>query len=73
MEIQNIPLQCLVKSAYHFEVFCVYGFLQHLHSDHHRAFALDISNYTHVDQLVAEMVPEFSRKLPTRCEDMQNM
>ncbi|TNN03522.1 hypothetical protein fugu_000551 [Takifugu bimaculatus] len=45
---------------------------EHLHSDHHRAFALDISNYAHVDQLVAEMVPGFTPKLPTRCENMQN-
>ncbi len=34
--------------------------LQHLQSDQHRAFVLDLSNYTAVDQLVAEMLPGFN-------------
>lgn len=49
-------------------VFVVYV-LQHLQSDQHRSFALDISNYIAVDQLVAEMVPEFN---PDPCQQSED-
>ncbi|XP_059179996.1 uncharacterized protein dbf4b [Centropristis striata] len=37
---------------------------EHLQSDHHRAFVLDLSNYSMVDQLVAEMLPGFNPNPP---------
>ncbi|XP_020506866.2 uncharacterized protein dbf4b [Labrus bergylta] len=37
---------------------------EHLQSDQHRAFVLDLSNYSVVDQLVAEMLPGFDPNPP---------
>lgn len=45
--------------------------LQHLQSDQHRAFVLDLSNYGVVDQLVAEMLPEFNPNPPQQSEETQ--
>lgn len=46
--------------------------LQHLQSDQHRAFVLDLSNYTAVDQLVAEMLPGFDPNPPQQSEETLN-
>ncbi|XP_058476140.1 uncharacterized protein dbf4b [Solea solea] len=43
---------------------------EHLHSDQHRKFVLDPSNYTVVDQLVAEMVPGFNPSPSQQLEEM---
>ncbi|XP_008290440.1 uncharacterized protein dbf4b [Stegastes partitus] len=45
---------------------------EHLQSDQHRAFVLDPSNYSTVDQLVAEMSPEFNPNPPQESEEMLN-
>ncbi|XP_062234613.1 mucin-2 [Platichthys flesus] len=41
---------------------------EHLQSDQHRMFVLDPSNYTVVDQLVAEMLPGFNPSPPEQPE-----
>lgn len=46
--------------------------LQHLQSDQHRAFVLDLSNYSVVDQLVAEMLPGFNPNPPQQSEETLN-
>lgn len=46
------------------EACCVCWFWQHLQSDQHRAFVLELSNYAVVDQLVAEMLPGFNPNPP---------
>lgn len=45
---------------------------QHLQSDQHRAFVLDLSNYSVVDQLVAEMHPGFDPNPPEQSEETLN-
>ncbi|XP_045924197.1 protein DBF4 homolog B [Micropterus dolomieu] len=45
---------------------------EHLQSDQHRAFVLDLSNYTAVDQLVAEMLPGFDPNPPQQSEETLN-
>ncbi|XP_070847212.1 uncharacterized protein dbf4b [Chaetodon trifascialis] len=45
---------------------------EHLQSDAHRAFVLDLSNYTAVDQLVAEMVPGFDPSPPQQTQETLN-
>ncbi|KAI3365228.1 hypothetical protein L3Q82_010323, partial [Scortum barcoo] len=42
---------------------------EHLQSDQHRAFVLDLSNYIVVDQLVAEMLPGFNPNPPQKSEE----
>lgn len=39
---------------------CLCWASQHLQSDQHRAFVLDASNYSVLDDLVAEMLPCFA-------------
>lgn len=51
---------------------CVCWSWQHLQSDQHRAFVLDFSNYTAVDQLVAEMLPGFDPNPPQQSEETLN-
>lgn len=46
--------------------------LQHLQSDHHRAFVLDSSNYCVLDQLVAEMLPGFNPNPSQESEEFLN-
>lgn len=46
--------------------------LQHLQSDKHRAFVLDLSNYSVVDQLVADMLPGFDPDPPQQTEETLN-
>ncbi|KAM8729496.1 uncharacterized protein dbf4b isoform 2-T2 [Acanthopagrus schlegelii] len=45
---------------------------EHLQSDKHRAFVLDLSNYSTVDQLVAEMLPGFDPDPPQQTEETLN-
>ncbi|XP_044033563.1 uncharacterized protein dbf4b [Siniperca chuatsi] len=45
---------------------------EHLQSDQHRAFVLDLSNYSAVDQLVAEMLPGFNPNPPQQSEETLN-
>ncbi|XP_036937059.1 protein DBF4 homolog B isoform X2 [Acanthopagrus latus] len=45
---------------------------EHLQSDKHRAFVLDLSNYSVVDQLVAEMLPGFDPDPPQQTEETLN-
>ncbi|TKS89643.1 Protein DBF4 -like protein B [Collichthys lucidus] len=45
---------------------------EHLQSDQHRAFVLDLSNYSVVDQLVAEMLPGFDPNPPEQSEETLN-
>lgn len=42
---------------------------QHLQSNLHRDFVLDPSNYSAVDQLVAEMLPDFDPDPPEQPEE----
>eukprot|EP00064_Thunnus_orientalis_P015403 superscaffoldBa00002849_g15455 len=44
----------------------------HLQSDQHRTFVLDSSNYSAVDQLVAEMLPGFNPDPSQQSEDLLN-
>ncbi|XP_060951280.1 mucin-2-like [Limanda limanda] len=44
---------------------------EHLQSDQHRMFVLDPSNYTVVDQLVAEMLPGFNPSPPEQPEETE--
>lgn len=46
--------------------------LQHLQSDQHRAFVLDLLNYSAVDKLVAEMLPGFDPNPPQQSEETLN-
>lgn len=46
--------------------------LQHLQSDQHRAFVLDPSNYSVVDQLVVGMLPEFNPNPSQQSEEILN-
>lgn len=54
-----------------FKIWCACGSWQHLQSDQHRAFVLDPSNYSGVDQLVAEMFPDFDPNPPEQSEKIQ--
>ncbi|XP_044194494.1 uncharacterized protein dbf4b [Thunnus albacares] len=45
---------------------------EHLQSDQHRTFVLDSSNYSAVDQLVAEMLPGFNPDPSQQSEDLLN-
>ncbi|XP_035515981.1 uncharacterized protein dbf4b [Morone saxatilis] len=45
---------------------------EHLQSDQHRAFVLDLSNYSAMDQLVAEMLPGFDPDPPQQSEETLN-
>ncbi|CAJ1080997.1 uncharacterized protein dbf4b [Xyrichtys novacula] len=42
---------------------------EHLQSDQHRAFVLDLSNYSILDQLVAEMLPGFTHASSHQLEE----
>ncbi|XP_030611371.1 uncharacterized protein dbf4b [Archocentrus centrarchus] len=42
---------------------------EHLQSDQHRTFVLDPSNYSLVDQLMVEMLPEFDPSAPQQSEE----
>nr|XP_019938982.1 PREDICTED: histone-lysine N-methyltransferase 2D-like [Paralichthys olivaceus] len=44
---------------------------EHLQSDQHRMFVLDPSNYSVVDQLVAEMLPGFNPSPPEQSEETE--
>lgn len=46
----------------------LYLSLKHLQSNQHRTFVLDPSNYSLVDQLVVEMLPEFDPNPPQQEE-----
>ncbi|XP_034563655.1 protein DBF4 homolog A [Notolabrus celidotus] len=45
---------------------------EHLQSDQHRAFVLDLSNYSVLDQLVAEMLPGFDPNPPEQQKETLN-
>ncbi|CAK6956650.1 uncharacterized protein dbf4b [Scomber scombrus] len=45
---------------------------EHLQSDQHRTFVLDTSNYSEVDQLVAEMLPGFNPDPSLQSEELLN-
>ncbi|XP_029384234.1 protein DBF4 homolog B [Echeneis naucrates] len=45
---------------------------EHLQSDQHRSFVLDSSNYSGVDQLVAEMLPGFNPNPPQQSDETLN-
>nr|XP_046234078.1 uncharacterized protein dbf4b [Scatophagus argus] len=45
---------------------------EHLQSDQHRAFVMDLSNYSMVDQLVDEMIPGFNPNPPQQSDETLN-
>lgn len=63
-----VPLGDFVH--FHDVGFCVFVFLslKHLQSNQHRTFVLDPLNYSLVDQLVVEMLPEFDPNPPQQEE-----
>lgn len=60
---------CCNLIEWSFKIGCAHGSWQHLQSDQHRAFVLDPSNYSAVDQLVAEMLPGFDPDPPEQPEE----